>query len=85
MLGEPGTVPERTLFWRMRDRRAARCGPWKLVKTGEAPPELYNLDEDLAESRDVAARHSDCVDKLAAELSEWEATSHPAADPRTTG
>lgn len=47
-------LPDRTLFWKMDDEIAIRQGPWKLVKLGDHPVELYNLDEDLSEAKDVS-------------------------------
>ena len=42
---------------------AVRQGPWKLhLKSGE----LYQLEQDLAESRDVAANHAEIVNRLRA-------------------
>jgi len=65
-------LPERTVFWRMRGRKAARRGPWKLVVSGGKPAELYRLDDDLAETRDVSARHADVAAELLEELAHWE-------------
>jgi arylsulfatase A-like enzyme len=63
----------RTLFWRIRDRRAARQGDWKLVRIGSSPPELFNLREDAGESRNLAAAESGVVSRLEGELRRWEA------------
>ena len=45
-------------------------GPWKGIITninkGNSTMQLYNLDTDLAEQNDVAARHPDIVAKLQA-------------------
>jgi arylsulfatase A-like enzyme len=41
-----------------------RDGPWKYV--AQAKPELYNLDEDLAESMNVAQLHPDRVKAMQA-------------------
>jgi len=40
--------------------RAVRSGPWKLHASGQ----LFNLDEDIGESRNVAAAHPDIVTRL---------------------
>lgn len=43
--------------------QAARMGTWKAVQPGrDAPLELYNLQEDLDESNDVAREHPDLVE-----------------------
>jgi arylsulfatase A-like enzyme len=53
---------------------AIRSGPWKLhVRLARRPlaaPQLYNLDHDVGETRDVAADHPDVVERLAARLRE---------------
>ncbi|NWG12055.1 MAG: sulfatase-like hydrolase/transferase, partial [Acidobacteria bacterium] len=62
----------RTLFWRMRENRAVRQGPWKLVRMGAADPQLYNLEQDLGESRDLAAAQPQRVKALLDTLASWE-------------
>jgi arylsulfatase A len=57
----------RTLFWRTPTQVAVREGPWKLVNDA-----LYNLEDDLGESRDLAAKHPDVVQRLKAALAAWE-------------
>lgn len=66
-------LPPRTLFWRMRGRKAARQGRWKLVSHPEASPELYNLAEDLGESNDLSGAREDVVRAMAEALGKWEA------------
>ncbi len=73
-------LPERTHFWRIRDRAAARRGRWKLVRIGGECPELYDLVSDLGETTDLASSHADTAAELAAALAGWEAGI--AADKR---
>jgi arylsulfatase A-like enzyme len=68
--GDP--LPQRTLFWRIRQEKAVRCGPWKLVVSSRHPPELYNLADDLGETINLAASQPDRVTKLQEKLAEWE-------------
>jgi hypothetical protein len=78
--------PDRTLFvqWHRGDRPelgrafAARSRTYKLLRrepvpgTRGAPPlELYDMERDPLELRDVAARHPDVVKKLHAEYQAW--------------
>ena len=65
-------LPERMLFWRIRENKAARRGPWKLVSL-DGEVSLYNLDEAMDESDDVADDHRDFVAELQAALADWEA------------
>ena len=53
---------------------AIRKGPWKLIPGGPrgkrkpAAAELYNLADDLGETKNVAAEHPDVVRELTALL-----------------
>ena len=51
--------PERTLYWEFHEggyKRAARRGKWKAVWLDPAQPiELYDLDADIGETRNLAA------------------------------
>jgi arylsulfatase A len=62
--------PDRTLYWEFHERgfqRAARRGKWKAVWLApDQPIELYDLDADIGESRNVAAAHQDVVKQFAA-------------------
>ena len=69
--GDP--LPARPMFWRMRGDAAVRDGRWKLVKLGENDPELYDLEADIGEQRDLAAEKPGKVRELLAMLAEWEA------------
>jgi arylsulfatase A-like enzyme len=42
--------------------------PWKLIISPDRPAELYNLDEDPNESRDLAAQEVDRVARMTADL-----------------
>jgi arylsulfatase A-like enzyme len=56
------------LYWEFHERgyqRAARMGPWKCVQLGlQKPMELYHLESDPGESRNVAADHPEIVEKF---------------------
>lgn len=56
------------LYWEFHEggfRQAARAGRWKAIRHGlEGPVQLYNLEEDLGESSDVAADHPGVVDAM---------------------
>ena len=67
-------MPERAIGWELFGRKALRKGDWKINNMnppyGTAEWQLYNLADDPAESRNLAARHPD---KLAELLQDWEA------------
>ncbi len=44
---------------------AIRQGPWKLIFFKSGKRELYNLKDDLSETRDVLAANPDVVERLA--------------------
>jgi len=61
----------RVLFWRFKNQKAVRKGPWKLiVKDGIVS--LYNLKEDLAEKVDLSTKRPDVVKELSGNLVRWE-------------
>ena len=68
-------LPERDLFWRTMSHRAVRSGPWKLVASlrDGVQPELYNLEDDPGEQRNLAKEKPATVKKLSAAWSKWEA------------
>lgn len=50
-----GNARPRSLYWRYKDQRALRRGDWKMIRPGaDAKVELYNLAEDIDESRDLS-------------------------------
>ena len=56
--GDEPLPAARTFYWRMGGKRALRRGDWKIVhhprRNKKNEWELYNLDEDLAEQRDLS-------------------------------
>jgi arylsulfatase A len=51
---------------------AIRMGSWKLIEFFDgSPSELYNLDQDISETTDLAAEHPDQVARLQEKLSDW--------------
>lgn len=51
--------------------RMVRDGRWKLVGFFREPWELYDLETDRAEARNVAAAHPDIVRRLEAAYATW--------------
>jgi arylsulfatase A-like enzyme len=87
--GDPAPRHE-FLYWdyghtRGRYQQAVRFGDWKAVRTGaDRPIELYNLIDDLGETRDVAARHPDVVAHMTAIMQTAVVPSpdYPVAPPK---
>lgn len=61
-------LPRDYLYWHHEGNRALRVGDWKLVseRENDATWELYDLKQDRIESTDLAARHPDRVEEMAA-------------------
>ena len=85
LTGKKSGRPHETLYWRLGEHMAIRKGDWKLVKTGEGPlkeantssfndlsnAELYNLAEDIGETKNLAPTHPEKVRELAADWQRW--------------
>ena len=70
-----GTLGERTIFWGYMGQRAVRRGKWKLLTgaPGAGPSAcLFDLANDLGETRNLAEQHPELVKDLTAALRAWE-------------
>jgi arylsulfatase A-like enzyme len=74
--GTKKTAPHARLFWRMDggEAFAVREGDWKWMRTYDNPPELYNLKDDLGETRNIATTHPEIAARLAAASEAWNRT-----------
>ena len=73
VLFKNATLPQRTLFWKMGREKAVRRGPWKLVVNQSGQSELFNLERDISERKDVSDANRTIVNELESELASWEA------------
>jgi arylsulfatase A-like enzyme len=85
LTGEEKGRPHETLYWRYGDQWAVRHGDWKLVagnggdkKNGE----LYNLAEDISESKNLAADMADKARELKSLWDAWNAEQAPPTFPK---
>ena len=60
----PEIKHKRALWWSHEGNHALRHGDWKLVKTKKGKWELFNLAEDRAETKNLAAQHPERVMQL---------------------
>ena len=68
-----GPSPREVLYWEHEGNRAVRRGNWKLVNRYPDPWELYDIEADRTETRDLASEHPDLVKELAALWDTWAA------------
>ena len=66
MLGESEKqAAHEFLYWEDPKSTAVRMGTWKAVRPGKGKPfELYDLNKDIEELSDVAAKHPDVLAKM---------------------
>ena len=64
-------LPERSLFWRLRRKKAVRKGEWKLCAHGNERG-LYNLSDDRSETEDLSNANPKVLEALEADLFHWE-------------
>ncbi len=86
LLGEKSSTPHSTLYWRFGEQMAVRAGDFKLVRydaiaddtTEKAivtAPKLYNLRDDIGESKDLSAAMPDKVKELQALWDTWNSSN----------
>lgn len=86
LLGTSTAPPHQAYYYFSGQRlQAVRSGAWKLAiaplgkgqnaaaKDGAYPPRLYNLENDISESNDVAAANPEVVQRLQAHIATMEA------------
>ena len=78
LLENPAAGPlHETLFWRVGKSGALRSGKWKLFRGGPRW-ELYDLEADPSEKKEVSASHQELTKTL---VERWEAWSKTQAEP----
>lgn len=97
LTGTEKGAPHDALYWRLGGMMAVRRGDWKLVKTRDGPfvdvdpsalgdlseAGLYNLAEDIGETRDRAAERPDKVKELSDLWQQWNRQlAKPLWNPR---
>lgn len=67
------------LFWRFGDQTAVRVGDWKLVAARDSNgKKLFNLHDDIGETKDRSAEQPEKVKELQAAWDKWNKDNVPA-------
>jgi arylsulfatase A-like enzyme len=69
--GKDAGAPHEMLFWRFGEQRAARKGDWKMVRYDSTGTHLYNLRDDIGESKDLAAQQPEVLREMQAAWDAW--------------
>jgi arylsulfatase A-like enzyme len=75
--GKAAQPPHDFLFWRFGDQQAARKGDWKLVRYDGTGTHLYNLKEDIGESKNLAAERPEVLRELQTAWDRWNTENVP--------
>jgi uncharacterized sulfatase len=70
LTGKKTTPPHEVLTWRWVAQSAIREGNWKLLRGGQREY-LYDLEADLEEKHNLAAKHPEIATRLRTRLSTW--------------
>ena len=73
LLTKAEDLPERTVYWEHEGNRAVREGRWKLVSEFPNAWELYDLQADRNEQRNLAGEMADKVRELSDKYDKWAA------------
>ena len=79
--GEQRAEPELQISGFEELRRMVQVGRWKIIRLGDKPWELYDMEADPSETRDLATEQPERVASIAARYENWkmenEAESYP--------
>ena len=65
------SLQERTVFWRVGDRKASRMGPWKLINS-KMETLLFDLNSDIGEKKDISSLNPEVTSELLSKIMDWE-------------
>jgi len=73
ILEEPKTAEPRTFFFQYQKYSAVRTGKYKLLRTKPGQPfMLFDLEQDLGETTDLATKHPEIAAQLKQAYAVWE-------------
>lgn len=87
LTGSNQTRPHETMYWRYGPQWAVRHGDHKLVVSngGSGQPELYDLANDRAEAKDLAAAQPEKAKQLQALYTAWSSQQAEPSAPDAPG
>ena len=66
-------IRERSLFWEFNSNLAMRKNQWKMVIGRKNKiPELYNLQDDLGETSNMAEEKPELIKEMLKEMESWK-------------
>ncbi|MFI3269356.1 MAG: sulfatase-like hydrolase/transferase [Rikenellaceae bacterium] len=80
LTGKQKGEPHDMIFWRAGNnasQSAVSADGYKYLKKGKNPVEIYNLREDIGETKSIAAGSADKTKKMKAAIDEWNKTNVP--------
>ncbi|MEK7405855.1 MAG: sulfatase-like hydrolase/transferase [Acidobacteriota bacterium] len=69
--GQKQGSPHQALYWRFGPQSAIRKGDWKTLRLPDGAAQLYNLAEDVGESRDLATTQPARLKELQTDYDAW--------------
>jgi len=70
---EKATPPHQNLYWHKLWFSAMRDGPWKLIYVQDYGYALYNLEQDLGESKNLIQSEKKRSEQMITQLNNWKA------------
>ncbi|MBL9125361.1 MAG: sulfatase [Planctomycetaceae bacterium] len=71
LTGQKSGSPHERLYWRFGPQHAVRQANFKLVKTRDGEPQLFDLAKDVSEQNNLAASRQDVLQQLTAAFATW--------------
>ena len=81
LMGVDAPIHVDPIYWEHEGNAAMRWGKWKLVREYQKPWELYDIQADRAEMRDLASDFPDRRDEMIEMWNDW-ATTNQVAFPK---
>lgn len=74
--------PRQEMFWKRRNRKAARVGSWKWVDMGIRGGGLFDLSQDIGETKDLSTKKPEVLAMVKGKFDAWYRETMIEAEPR---